>query len=535
MLLEKIIFNSRFDLIITTFIFEFVIFLGIYLIYLNISKHNEVCAKIVFFILYGWHTLSTIATSYYLDDAFGRGYSYFGLSFGNAEFILKNLIPWVYLILVILGILTTVFVAYIITKYIKFYFDYNALSKKSKYILISILMLIVLILPLFGNHFDHIYVNTLNDAYQKTFVYKAIYPDFNCDFNNNLVDKTNYLLKYEIPKYNKIVVFVMEELSYFELEKDLSKLSVSNFWVDTKKNSEYYYNYYTSNQDSVPAITSMLSSKFTPNEAYIYDSVNFSPCAYSLYKEYNLVDYFNDLDFKTYFVVSHVGPSCELTKYNWSKIIDLNGSTSEYKDKYLCLNPYPYDNGCEDLALLDNVIDLLKKDKVFIMQEFIFGHNPGYVIESKMSKTEYYNKFFTEYYKEVKELNLDSNLLTIIVSDHGNKWSRIYNQKYGYNVPLIVLANDLNYAKNNDFYSHLDFKNILFSYLYDTPIKESNGLYLVGPTGSNTIGYMNEDSFFTIKTVSKEYKLVTNKIKSINNQDVSKLLGCYLNYKKSFN
>ncbi len=534
-LLEKAIFNSRIDLIITTFLFEFSIFILIYLAYWGLSKHNEIIAKIVFFVLFIWHTLSTIVSSYFLDDAFGRNYSYFGLNLNNVEFAMEFIVPWSYLFLILAVFAGLCFVAYWITKKTNWFFYLEEFFKKTKFILLCvlILLLLIIVLPFFSNNFDHIYSNTIKGLYIQTKNVPVI-PDFNCSLNDAIVDKANYNVNSQNLKYNKIAIFVMEELSYKELNEDVQKLPENNFWQKTKANSNYYYNHYTNNQDSVPAMISMLSSKFIPYEAYIY-TADFSPCAYNLFKEYNLVDFFNDLNFKTYFLASQTNAACELTKYHWSQVIDFGGSSEKYKDRFLCLSPYPYDDGCEDLALLDKVIDLLKEDKVFLMQEFIFGHNPDYMSKSKMSKTEYYNKFFEEYLKKVKEAGLDQNLLTVIVTDHGNKWINIYKEKQGYNVPLIFLANDLSFAEDNNFHTHLDFKDLLFGYLYNTEIPETKSTYFVGPTGSNTFGYMEDDSFFTINKNLDNYKIINKKLGQIKEEDVPKKLGCYLQYKQGFN
>jgi hypothetical protein len=334
-------------------------------------------------------------------------------------------------------------------------------------------------------------------------------------------------------KYKKIVVFVMESLIYDEFYKDIPKVKTEkNFFELTKQNSNYYFNYYTPNQDSVPSMITMLSSKFIPNEAYLYTS-DYSLCWHKMMDNYNLVDYFNDKNYHTAFYVSNITAPCEMTRYNWDVVVDINGKYDYYKKNYFCFNPYPYETGCEDQVLLDSLIKELNKDKVFIMQEFIFGHSYLYVKESKKSKTEYYNDYFYDFYKIVKEQGLDKDLLIIIVSDHGLRDRIEYSYADRYNIPLIFIANDLHYLENNNFLSHLNFKDILFSYFYGIEYSPDPFTYLVGPTGSNTIGYKDSNTGFILEQDGVgEFDVLSS---DLNGQEIKAKLPCFLKYKGAFN
>jgi len=523
----KMSVSSRLLYVFSTFLFDSCVYVLIFLIYYGLTRLSKKIATPIFIILYLFHTFTAFITSYFMDDLFGKGYSFFSVSLGTAQFSFTYLFPWKYLTYAIISLALLVLISYLLSKFFKKYPSKKFLLSVS----IFVLLLLVCTPIVFDPNFENFYVNSILRL--ATLGHETIIIDnnYSCDLDNSFFEKNNYPGLALQEKYKKIVVFVMESLIFDEYNKDITKVKENNFFELTKPNSNYYVNYYTPNQDSIPSIVTMLSSKFIPNEAYIYTQ-DYSLCWHKMMDAYNLIDYFNDKNYYTAFYVSNIQAPRELTRYKWGAIVDINGLYEYYDKNNYCFDPYPYETGCEDRVLLNQLIDEMKKEKTFIMQEFIFGHSYLYVKNTGLSKTEYYNKYFYEFYKAVKEQGLDKDLLVIIVSDHGLRDRSEYSYAERYNIPLIFIANDINYLENNVFLSHMDFKDILFSYLYGLDYKPNPFIYLVGPTGSSTIGYKDADAGFILEQGGTgEFDILSSNIKT---QGIKEKLPCFLEYKEEF-
>ncbi|MDD4983595.1 MAG: sulfatase-like hydrolase/transferase [Candidatus ainarchaeum sp.] len=528
LLAVKLTCSSRPMYILATWLFDSGIYALLFFIYIGIDKLSTILSKIVFIFLYLFHTVTAYLTSYFMDDMFGRGLSFLSIDSGNASFSFTFLFPWHYLIFFIICLVLAVVISYLLSNFIKIH-----LPKKAVLPLLFLALLLLVGTPIiFVSNVDNFYVNTI---YALAETKETItLTDFNCDTNLSFLKQNNYPALIQESKYKKIVVFVMESLVYGEFYKDISKVSEDqNFFGITKGNSNYYFNYYTNNQDSVPSMVTILSSQFIPTEAYTY-SEEYSLCGHPMMEEYNLVDHFNDENYYTSFYVSNTAAPCELAKYKWSKINDIKENYDSLTKEFMCFNPYPYDIGCEDIVLLDRLLEDLKKEKVFIMQEFIYGHSNLYIKESGLSKTEYYSKYLAEFYKKIKAEGLDKDLLIAIVSDHGLREKVDYSKTAGYNIPLIFVANDLTYREDNNLLSHLDFKTVLFSYLYGLDYYPEEQLFFVGPTASKTFGFKTafENGIFEEKDVG-EYNILSSTTKD--NNYLQEQLVCYQTSKTEFN
>ncbi len=525
-LIFKLMFISNFMLIISTFLYEFAIFAFILSVTLLINSNNKRFARIFFFISYILNMLLFVLWSYFLDLIVGRKVSIYSINLDVVSFVISKIINLKYIFLILFGIIILFLVCIFISKY------FFKLKRRILIILLFGSLFLGLFTPIvFQDNFDNFYNNSFNLFFQKVSNNNQKYDlNYNCNLNIDFLEKKNYPDLNLDSKYSKIVVFVMEEVLFDNFYKYQKKIQKEyNFYEQNKLNSHYYFNYYTNNQDSTTSIISMISSKFIPNEAYIYNE-SYSLCAHNLYFDYDLVDLFNDYNYYTVFYVSSIQPGCELTKYSWKNIVDISGRFEDLKKTNMCFNPFPYDTACEDKVLLNKLIQDLNKEKVFIMQEFIFGHNNLYQKTSKKSKTEYYNEYFYEFYQKILENNWEDDLLIILVSDHGNKGIQAYSNLQGYNIPLIFVANDLNYLENYDLLSHLDFKDILLKYNFNIDFNPSKEFFIVGPTASNVFGYVN-NVFWNI------FKKELNYVSLINGNvlDLQEELNCFLYYQREFN
>lgn len=531
LLVMKLFVTSNIFYIIFTFLFETCVYFLIFIIFLGLQKVSIKLASPIFVILYLVHTFVAFLTTYFMNDIFGRRFSIFSISLGGLRFAVVNMFPWQYLIYIIISLVLLFVVSYFLSKLVTKY----PARKYAIYVLVFVLICLFCIPLAFNKEFDNVYVNSIVGLFPLTQEIVEI-DDSNliCNLDNSFFENYKYPDLNLTERYKKIVVFVMESVIYDDYKKDIAKVKPEeNFFELTKNNSHYYFNYFTNNQDSISAIITMLSSKVVPNEAYIYTDT-YTLWGHSMMRKYNLIDYFNDKNYITSFVMSETKPTWELTRYKWKKIHDINGKYDYYDQNYFCYNPYPYEIGCEDIVVLDDVInDLNAGEKVFILQELIFGHCYLYVKNSGLSKTEYYNKYFFDFYKKIKEKGLDKDLLIVIVSDHGLRDKIEYSYADRYNVPLIFIANDLEYSENNTLLSHIDFKDILFSYLYGLDYTPAPFFYLVGPTGSHAIGYKGVDGGFVLEGKGGgKYEVLSS---DFDVPEIKEKISCFLKYKIKFN
>jgi len=79
----------------------------------------------------------------------------------------------------------------------------------------------------------------------------------------------------------------------------------------------------------------------------------------------------------------------------------------------------------------------------------------------------------------------------IIVADHGER-GYFTKELRNYQLPFMVIRSDLSYQEIDGLYSHLDFKDILLSYMNDEPLpKPEDSIYIVGQTQSSEFAYVD--------------------------------------------
>jgi hypothetical protein len=234
----------------------------------------------------------------------------------------------------------------------------------------------------------------------------------------------------------------------------------------------------------------MLNSQFIPYECYIND---WNKKYGVVLENNNLVEFFNYKNYSTIFASAVYEFNLILAIYNWTEINHLRSFDKDNED-FICIQTYQTQKGCEDKILLNDIEKTLKQQKhkkIFFIQELIFGHGQEYMSRSKLSRTEYYTKYFKDFYEMLKKNNLSENSTIIVVSDHGDKG--YFNKKISnYNIPMIIIDKDLEYKEINKTYNQLDFKDLLLYYVSNKKMPEENKeIYFIGQTGSYEFGYLN--------------------------------------------
>ncbi|MGM5482717.1 MAG: sulfatase-like hydrolase/transferase [Nanobdellota archaeon] len=334
---------------------------------------------------------------------------------------------------------------------------------------------------------------------------KSISDEFD-DYNNHSINR------------DRVLIFVMEQVSYENFVDSSNMIpEKENFFNRVENDSHYFTNYYTQNQDSLTGLWSLLFSKFIPFESYIN---NWNEKFGFVLENENVVDLFNYHNYTTTVALSQLEDSLILGAFDWDKNIFL--PKFPVNDS-VCVDELEYQSGCEDVAIIENVTNSIKNDeKVFLFQEFIFGHSESYIIQSGMNRVEYYNMYLNLIYDFLEQENLVENTTIVVISDHGNKGfssKKISN----YKIPFIIIDSKIEHKEIGRLYSHLDFKDILISYLDDKKglPPQRNEVFIIGQTASSEFAYINSTgSYFTSQRFFKDVYVYDSF--AMNNKDVKK-------------
>jgi hypothetical protein len=352
------------------------------------------------------------------------------------------------------------------------------------------------------------------------------YPaDSFSEYHNDNFD--NYNLRNK--KYKYAFVFVMEQTSLDDFYREKALIENENFFDRVKNKTHFFNNYYTSNQDSRTSIWEMFSSFFLPFECYI-DSWQ-SNYGYVLDTN-NLIDFLNKNGIWSYSVSSIGGGSLILGAYPFVDFINLENYEAD-SEGYLCSTEFSYQEGCEDFAIIDKFKEHVlarKKMSLFYFQELIFGHGEKYMSISGKQRVEYYNDYFNEFYSFLEEENIADDSLIVIVSDHGPKGGgkRIVSD---FNIPFMVISDDIESENIDTYYSHFSFKDIFLSYYLELDLPpQEDFIYIVGQSGRNRRGYVDIKNNCSVLGFLGGNYIYVEDVNSGDNCSVSDDIGKLLSY-----
>ncbi len=498
-------------IVLKTSIYDLIILVFIYILF-NFSRNTFTK---VFFNLFSIINYVVLSLYYfYFFDVSQRVLNFSNFNKDLILFVINNLISIKLVIIILIGLVLFWSVSFII-------FKRNIFLIKREYLVYSfILCIIIFIILIFLFKYT---ANPYVDTFLKINEKPLINLDESSPYLSNLFVNDKSFLNYDSNKfkYKKIIVFLGEEWSIDSFVVEKENLLKNNFFSEVMPHSNIYLNYHTTNQDSRTAIYSMLSSYFIPFEAYT-DADVYIKYLNLIKTKNNLISYLNYNDYSTQFLVSSLEVPDTSYGFNWSQVNTLNKEVYDSKE-YYCPDLFTYETACEDLSVIDDFKKIvLNNDNLFLYQELIFGHSYKNIVDTKKSRTQYYNDYFTQAYDFLKDENLLDETLIIITSDHGSRAQKNMLLPEGYNIPMMFIANDLNYTENNDLLSHLDFKDLLLNYLLDSNnIINNNSIMFIGGTNTNLIGFITKSSDYGIINVSSKqlfnYNLNNDSIKNISN------------------
>ncbi|MFC1685765.1 sulfatase-like hydrolase/transferase [Nanoarchaeota archaeon] len=534
--LIKFFFSKNYWGIFANSLFDFLVLIIIYLIFSFIEQKTKdkkalfLTTRVLFFITAIFHFIVFSVNSLLLDRSIQMKFTMGNLNISNISIVLTDLIHVKYLAMIPIIIGLICFAALANPKFLKKIQPYLKIS----FIILIILSIIVLLFS--PGIVSNMYTNTISEKLFKdyvgevSFTTKAIQER---EYNPETFDKriTDYS-DYSLPEGKKVLLFIMEEISYPVFESEIAKIPEErNFFKKTEKYSHLFSNYYTTNQDSRTSIWVLLGSHYIPFECYIKDWINFY--GYVL-EEKNIVDLFNQNNYHTQAIAALSKPITLMRVHNWTDVSIIN-SPEETKGEYFCLDEFEFLFGCEDNAVIDEVKEIIKdnKDKgLFLMQELIYGHGSEYYKEIGKSRIEYYNDYLLEIYEFLEKEEILEDAFIVIISDHGEKGD--YERKLqNYQIPLVIINPNLEEKEIKELYTHLDFKEIIVSYLNEKePEMGSENIYFVGQTGKSKIGYVDKEGNYFLGKFSGKDKVKLSKTEGLKEKEITKIMQNFIDYRQ---
>jgi hypothetical protein len=290
-------------------------------------------------------------------------------------------------------------------------------------------------------------------------------------------------------RYSRVLVFVMETMTAAVLERERKALPGTTFVNAAPQHAHRFSAYFPSNQDSRTGMLGMLSSRFIPYEAYTEAGLEHYRF---LGAQPSLVAAMQRQGYETAFAVSQNEIEIVVGDYPWQHTLsldeaDLNAARAQ---GLLCFVPYEFEHSCEDRALLPRVLDLIDRTpKLFLYQEFIWGHAAEYNEASGKTNTEYYSRYLDAVVDHLRAKNLLDDTLIVLTSDHGFRDTSMQGDPAVVRIPLWFYAPQFEPSADDRLWAHMDFKDLLFHELTPSlPAPPERPFTLVmGPTGSSFV------------------------------------------------
>jgi hypothetical protein len=308
------------------------------------------------------------------------------------------------------------------------------------------------------------------------------------------LDKSATDSEVRAPAFTKILVFVMETVPTKDFESERSRLPAAAFFRAMDEHTHRYDRYYATNQDSRTGMLDMLGSRLVPYEAYTeYGLRHYT----FLSRKSSLVPRFNELGYATVYAASHADREAVLRDMPWKRLLTLpEARVRAASSKYLCVTRYEFEHGCEDLALLPDVLAFIDgHERVFMLQEFIWGHDPEYNELSGRTNADYYSAYLDAVVAHLRATHVLDDTLIVLTSDHGYRSRSKLGQVSSYELPLLFFSTRFSPARSPELRSHLDFKDLLLfeAGARERPVATNPFVLNVGPTGAGTLAVVTEN------------------------------------------
>ncbi|MBL8022534.1 MAG: sulfatase-like hydrolase/transferase [Leptospirales bacterium] len=296
------------------------------------------------------------------------------------------------------------------------------------------------------------------------------------------------------PKYKKILVFVMEQITLSLLMQDSADLPGSTFVNRSRKHAHEYTNVFAADMDSRTGLLALLGGRLIPFEAYTDADVG----RYKfLANKSSILTIMHAAGYKSAFSASETEHEAVVYDLPWTERFTLSSEEIPAAEKeYICLNPYEFEHSCEDKVLIDRLARFISgNEKAFLFHEFIFGHASEYLDATNKTSVQYYSEFLDDLTERLERDRLLNDTLIVLTSDHGIRDKGYEPWVSTYRIPMWFIHPSFKNASNENLYSQIDFRDLL---LAEASIKRPNiparkFAPFMGMTSSSLVGAVTRE------------------------------------------
>ncbi|MET0339492.1 MAG: sulfatase-like hydrolase/transferase [Polyangiales bacterium] len=287
------------------------------------------------------------------------------------------------------------------------------------------------------------------------------------------------------PRFAKVIVLVMETMTARTFDAENAALAPTSFPRREAAHVQRFTRYYPNNQDSRTGMLDMLFSRVLPYEAY--SDEGYAGYAH-LAQVPSLVERMRVLGYRSAFAVSQTALEEVVGELSWDATLHLSEpeiAAARGANK-LCFTPDVYEQSCEDLVLLPEVLAFVAAhERAFVYQEFIWGHAAEYNEASGLSNGAYYARYVDALLEGLRARALEDDTLIILTSDHGFRDKGRQRDPEVYRVPLWLYAPSLAPRVDTRLTSHADLGMLMLEALVPGAARADDNplVMIVGPTG----------------------------------------------------
>ncbi|NMB77407.1 MAG: hypothetical protein GYA21_20035 [Myxococcales bacterium] len=294
------------------------------------------------------------------------------------------------------------------------------------------------------------------------------------------------------PRFERVLLFVMESVPSRTLEQDAAALPAGHFFNLHRTQAHRYSAYFTTNQDSRTGLLAMLFGRLIPFEAY---SERDARQYLFLRQRPSLVDRMAAAGFHTAVAAAQTDVELVVFELPWRTRLILSQAEFENHGDFLCFNPYQFEHDCEDRILLPRIYSLLdEQPRLFLMQEAVFGHIGEYEQSSGKTPVQYYGDYLQAVWDRLAERGLLDTTLLVVTSDHGIRDWDYRTRRWALRLPLWFINPRFQGRAVDGLYNQSDFPALLWSELTDAPppLPRQVSAY-VGCTNSSLVGAVSAE------------------------------------------
>ncbi len=297
-------------------------------------------------------------------------------------------------------------------------------------------------------------------------------------------------------RFKRVIVFVMESVTQRHFDEVMKDGYV---FRRTASRQHVYSSYFSNDMDSRTGLLAMLTSRFVPYEAYRDVDVE----RYKLLgKKPSLVDVMRDNGYHTVIATAQVMEEKVVKDLPWDENLTFTeAETKALAKDHLCFNPYRLEDSCEDRVMLPHLFERLKAhDKVFWVQQLVWGHVPNYTAMSGKSDVEAYGEMIDGLVAFLEREGLSDDTLIVVTSDHGIRERDTETQVSTYQIPLLFHATSFERRESAELHSQIDFKDLLLAELDPAaqPPPPAPFTVFIGPTYTSTFGAVTSSRDFMV-------------------------------------